>query len=63
MGATEQRAAAGEPGRHGLPELIAERRAKAQRLREADAGAFPYEFPGVEPIEQIHAAYSHLQTG
>jgi lysyl-tRNA synthetase class 2 len=63
MGATEQRAAAGEPGRHGLPELIAERRAKAQRIKDADASAFPYEFPGVEPIEAILAAYEHLQTG
>jgi lysyl-tRNA synthetase class 2 len=63
MGATEQRAAAGEPGRHGLRELIAERRAKAQRLTESDASAFPYSFAGVEPIEQIAADYGHLQTG
>jgi lysyl-tRNA synthetase class 2 len=52
-----------EPGRHGLPELIAERRAKAGRLREGDAGAFPYAFAGVEPIAGILAAYEHLSPG
>ncbi len=56
-------AAAGESGRHGLRELIDERRAKAERLREADADAFPYSFPDVEPIEAILSAYAHLQTG
>jgi len=52
-----------EQGAHGLPQLIAERRAKAQRLRESDAGAFPYSFAGAEPIEAILAAYSHLSDG
>jgi len=51
------------PGRHGLPELIAERRAKAQRLREADAESFPYSFPGVEPLAGILDAYEHLAAG
>ena len=50
-------------GKHGLPELIAERRAKAERLRESDDSAFPYAFPGVEPIAAILDAYAHLQTG
>jgi lysyl-tRNA synthetase, class II len=50
-------------GKHGLPELIAERRAKAQRLRESDPEAFPYAFPGVEPIAQVRAAYEHLAVG
>jgi lysyl-tRNA synthetase class 2 len=63
MDATEGAAAAGEPARHGLRELIDERRAKAQRLRESDASAFPYSFPDVEPIEQLLSAYAHLQTG
>jgi len=49
--------------RHGLEELIAERRAKALRLREADPDAFPYAFPGTEPIESILAAYEHLTAG
>jgi lysyl-tRNA synthetase class 2 len=52
-----------ESGRHGLAELIAERRAKAERLRQADASAFPYAFAGTEPVEQILAAYAHLADG
>ncbi len=49
--------------RHGLPELIAERRAKAERLRESDPTAFPYSFPDAESIASILDAYGHLQTG
>jgi lysyl-tRNA synthetase class 2 len=52
-----------EPGRHGLPELMAERRAKAERLRAGDPSAFPYAFPGVEPIAEILGAYAHLADG
>jgi len=33
--------------------LIAERRAKAERLRVSDPGAFPYSFKGSEPIERV----------
>lgn len=67
--------AAEEPGRHGLAELIAERRAKAQRLREeaqrrAEAEGlgeeerdFPRLYPRVEPIESILGAYEHLAAG
>jgi lysyl-tRNA synthetase, class II len=51
------------PGRHGLPELIAERRAKAERLRQSDAAAFPYAFKGAEPLAGILAAYEHLAAG
>jgi lysyl-tRNA synthetase class 2 len=51
------------PGRHGLAELIAERRAKAQLLKEADADAFPYSFAGTEPIEQVLQAHARLQDG
>jgi lysyl-tRNA synthetase, class II len=63
MSASEQEPAAGGPGRHGLPELIAERRAKAARVRAEDEHAFPYTFAGAEPIAQILSAYEHLQTG
>jgi lysyl-tRNA synthetase, class II len=49
--------------RHGLPELIAERRAKARRLRESDPEAFPYAYPGVEPTSEVRAAYEHLAVG
>ena len=52
-----------EPAKHGLPELIAERRAKRERLRAADPGAFPHAFPGVEPVSAIATAYEHLEAG
>jgi len=66
MSASEDRSAAegpGESGRHGLNELIAERRAKAQRLRESDESAFPYAFAGAEPIASILPAYERLAPG
>ena len=50
-------------GAHGLPELIAERRAKAQRLRADGAEIAPYAFPDVEPIAKVRAAYEHLEIG
>jgi lysyl-tRNA synthetase class 2 len=58
-----ERPTAQEPGSHGLPELIAERRAKAERLRDADPEAFPYAFADAEPISSILDAYGHLATG
>ncbi|HWX95519.1 MAG TPA: amino acid--tRNA ligase-related protein, partial [Solirubrobacteraceae bacterium] len=66
MSGSEQREGgsdAPEPGRHGLPELIAERRAKGRRLAASDPTAFPYAFRGVEPIDGIAAAYEHLSAG
>jgi lysyl-tRNA synthetase class 2 len=70
MSGTEERPSSEEPGgesdpptRHGLNELIAERRAKGERLREDDSSAFPYAFAGVEPIDGILAAYAHLAAG
>jgi lysyl-tRNA synthetase class 2 len=64
-GSEEREGASGapEPGRHGLPELIAERRAKAERLKHSDPEAFPYAFPGAEPIEGILDAYGELAVG
>ncbi len=56
-------APAQEGARHGLNELIAERRAKARRLREEDPDAFPYAFPDTEPIENVLDAYEHLTAG
>jgi lysyl-tRNA synthetase class 2 len=63
MGGSEQHPDSDEPGRHGLPELIAERRAKAAHLRETDPSAFPYAFPGAEPIARILEHYGHLEVG
>jgi lysyl-tRNA synthetase, class II len=56
-------AEAADSARHGLNELIAERRAKARRLKESDPEAFPYAFPGTEPIAAILDAYAHLSDG
>ncbi len=53
----------GESPKHGLSELIAERRAKAQRLREEDPHAFPYAFEGAEAIRGVLDAYEHLAAG
>jgi lysyl-tRNA synthetase, class II len=52
-----------EHAAHGLPELIAERRAKAGRLRAGGAEIAPYSFSGVEPIADVRAAYEHLGVG
>ena len=49
--------------RHGLPELIAERRAKAQRLRETAGRRLPLRLSGVEPIAHVRAAYEQLAVG
>ncbi len=60
MGGTEEPK---EGRRHGLPELIEERRAKAERLREQDQSAFPHSFAGAEPIAEILPKYEHLAPG
>jgi lysyl-tRNA synthetase class 2 len=52
-----------EGQRHGLQELIAERRAKAERLREQDRSAFPHSFAGAEPIAEILPRYEGLAPG
>jgi lysyl-tRNA synthetase class 2 len=63
MSGIDEDSAAGASARHGLPELIAERRAKGERLRRSDPDAFPYTFKGAEPIADVLAAYEHLQAG
>ncbi len=60
MGASEEPE---EGRRHGLAELIAERRAKAERLREQDPSAFPHSFAGAEPIAEILPRYEGLAPG
>ena len=52
-----------EGARHGLQELIAERRAKGERLRAADPTAFPHAYPDVEPVTSVLEAYEHLENG
>jgi lysyl-tRNA synthetase class 2 len=62
-GGSEEQPIAGEGTKHGLPELIAERRAKRERLRAADPSAFPHAFANVEPVSTVLGAYEHLQAG
>jgi lysyl-tRNA synthetase class 2 len=61
MSETEQPASEG--GDHGLQGLIAERRAKAQRLLHLGHEALPYSYRGVEPIAKVSAACEPLQAG
>jgi lysyl-tRNA synthetase class 2 len=63
MSGAEEQPHSGEHGRHGLQELIAERRDKAERLRAADPGAFPYVFGDSEPIAGLLSAYAGLEAG
>jgi lysyl-tRNA synthetase, class II len=63
MSGTEQQPPPDEQGRHGLPELIAERRAKGERLKRSGREDFPYAFRGAEPINGILDAYAHLADG
>jgi lysyl-tRNA synthetase class 2 len=67
MSASEDLPSPREPGgeatKHGLDELIAERRAKGRRLLELDEGAYPHSFAGAEPTADILAAYERLAPG
>jgi lysyl-tRNA synthetase class 2 len=63
MSGTPDGGSSGESPKHGLPELIAERRAKRERLRAADPDAFPHAFADVEPMARIATAYEHLEAG
>ena len=56
--------APGEQGRHGLDELIAERRAKAERLRGSDDERVSLRLPGRRADRgEILAAYERLAAG
>jgi len=52
-----------ESAKHGLPELMAERRAKGERLKQADPKSFPYSYEHVEPIAEVLGAYEQLAPG
>ncbi len=52
-----------ESEERGLPELMAVRRAKARLLLPPGESAFPYSFPGTEPIQEIRARFEHLAPG
>ena len=53
----------GEPGEGGLSELIAARRAKADRLRAEGVDPFPHRYAGVVPIEAIVREHGGLADG
>src|ERR1700689_2449700 len=56
-------AVVGDGAREDLPELLAVRRAQARALLPPGATHFPYSFPDVQPIEEIHAQFSALASG
>ena len=43
--------------------LVAERRAKADHLREQGVEPFPHQYPGVTAIEAVHYAHGDLEAG
>ncbi len=47
----------------GLPDLLAVRRAKAHQLLAPGETQFPYSFPDVQPIEEIHRQFDDLAPG
>ena len=51
------------PPEPSAEQLVDERRAKADRLREQGIEPFPHAYPGVVPIEQVHAAHDGLEDG
>ncbi len=61
--ASEHPTAREDASERGLPELIAVRREKAARLREAQGGEFPYAFVGVEPIARVRDRHEGLGDG
>ncbi|HMO00208.1 MAG TPA: OB-fold nucleic acid binding domain-containing protein, partial [Miltoncostaeaceae bacterium] len=56
-------AADGSPSEHGLPALVAERRAKADALRDAGIDPFPPRFPGRTGIADVRRANESLEAG
>src|SRR5215207_10374342 len=46
-----------------LPELLAARRRKLERLRDEGVEPFPHHFPGVVPIADVRAAHADLEAG
>jgi len=44
-------------------QLVQERRAKAERLREQGIEPYPHSFPGVTPVATIHAQHDGLEAG
>ncbi len=53
----------GETPQPSLDDLLAERRAKLERLRAAGIDPFPHNFDGVTPAAEIRAAHTELEDG
>jgi lysyl-tRNA synthetase, class II len=47
----------------GLPDLLAARRRKLERLREEGVDPFPHAYPGVVTIAEVRAAHEALEAG
>jgi lysyl-tRNA synthetase class 2 len=51
------------PDAESLPQVLAARRAKLERLRAEGVEPFPHAFPGVVPIAGVRAAHADLEAG
>ncbi|HMJ02371.1 MAG TPA: lysine--tRNA ligase [Conexibacter sp.] len=47
----------------GLPQVLAARRQKLERLRSEGVEPFPHAYPGVVPIADVRAAHGELEAG
>src|SRR5215218_9191168 len=62
MAATDEEPPASEEA-EALPQVLAARRAKLERLREDGVEPFPHAYEGVVPIAQVRAAHADLEAG
>src|SRR5579875_3742693 len=62
-GAAPESAAGTTPEPAAGTDVLADRRRKLERLREAGVEPFPHAFPGVEPIAAVRAAHPDLAAG
>src|SRR3954467_14717501 len=46
-----------------LPQALADRRAKLERLRSEGIDPFPHQYPGVTPIGDVRARHEGLEAG
>jgi len=51
------------PDAESLPQVLAARRAKLERLRDEGVEPFPHAFEGVVPIAEVRAAHADLEAG
>jgi lysyl-tRNA synthetase, class II len=63
MAATDEEPPADAPQAEALPQVLAARRAKLERLREEGVDPFPHAYEGVVPIAQVRTAHAELEAG